>query len=227
MRNYLLLILTVIVFAGCDKIGDTIALTPGKATLVFPAKDALCTVGTNVTATQSTVTFSWNASENTAGYQLTIKNLISGTVTNQLATTNQLAVTLANNTPYSWYVKSVSVTSPDGVKSDEWRFYNAGLGVVSYLPFPATMVAPYYGQPVTAVSGKVTLSWTGSDVDNDIAGYKVNFGTAVTPALLVENQTTTTLSVDVISGKTYYWQIVTKDAVGNTSNSEIYKFTVN
>lgn len=228
MRSSILLFAMMMLFASCIKKNNNDNTPAGKAILVFPAKDALCTTGSNITATESTVTFSWNTSDHTDSYQLTITNLITKVVITKTTTNNQLAITLPANAPYSWYLKSVSTASPDGVKSDEWRFYNAGLGIASYAPFPATMVAPTYNQAVTATAGKVTLSWTGNDVDNDINYYTVYCDKNTTPGQQVlANSQATTYSMSVTSGSTYYWYVQTYDKQENMSKSEIFKFTVN
>ncbi len=80
-------------------------------------------------------------------------------------------------------------------------------------------------QSVTVVNGKVTLKWSGSDVDNDIVGYDVYFGETASPALLQNNVTSTVLDVNVSAGKTYYWKIITRDNQNNKSDSGIYQFT--
>jgi len=223
-RSFLLLVL---IFAGCTK-KSTVGPDPGKASLSFPAQNSACTTGTVLTNTQSSIVFTWAASENTDSYELDIKNLLTNTVTTQTAGINQLAVTLLRNTPYSWFVISKSSNTGVTTKSDVWKFYNAGLGTVSHPPFPADVVSPSLGQNVTATSGTVTLTWLGSSVDNNIVGYDVYFGTSSTPPLTQSNVTSMLLNgVAVTSGTTYYWKIVTKDALGNTSDSNIFQFKVN
>lgn len=225
MKNRIFLLL-VIVLASCAKKDP--ATSPEKAALVFPAQNAACTSGTVLSNTQSTIVFSWNSTANTDSYELDIKNLLTGTTSTQTSTTNQLSVTLLRNTPYSWFVISKSNSSATTTQSDTWKFYNAGQGVVSYAPFPATITAPTFGQNINASTGVVNLNWSGSDVDGDIAGYDVYFDTKATPALFKSGVTDMYLNnVIVISNTTYYWKVVTKDLQGNTSDSGVFQFKVN
>ena len=222
------LLFMIIFLASCSKDSAPTVVSPDKATLTFPAQNQLCTNGSVISTTQSSIIFTWNASANTDSYELDIKNLLTNTTATQTVTTNQATVTLLRNTPYSWFVVSKSVSTTATSQSDTWKFYNAGLGTISYAPFPAAIISPTYAQNVTASGGKLNLTWTGSDVDNDIVGYDVYLGTSATPALLQSNIANMFLNnVSVTSGTTYYWQVVTKDSQGNTSASDVYLFKVN
>jgi hypothetical protein len=217
----------IIMSASCKKGGGS-APDPGKAALSFPAQNSACTTGIILNNTQSSVAFTWAASDNTDSYEINIKNLLTNVVTTQTVSINQVAVTLLRNTPYSWYVVSKSGSSGTTTKSDIWKFYNAGLGTVSHPPFPADVVSPAFGSNITASAGTINLSWLGSDVDNDIAGYDVYFGTSTTPPLSQSNITNMFLNgITVTSGTTYYWKVVTKDALGNTADSGLFQFKVN
>ena len=229
MRKHILVTLITVttLIAGCGKKNDPAsAPDPGKAALTLPAQNAACATGTVISSTQSTIIFTWNSSANTDSYELDIKNLLTGTTTTQTSATNQLSVNLNRDTPYSWYVVSKSSTSTTATKSDVWKFYNAGVGTVSHPPFPADNLSPTFGQSVTA--GTVNLTWTGSDPDNDIAGYDVYFGTTPSPAISKSNITDKFVNgVTVTSGIVYYWKVITKDAAGNTSDSGTFQFKVN
>jgi hypothetical protein len=112
--------------------------------------------------------------------------------------------------------------------SDTWKFYNAGEAVTSYAPFPADMVTPKMAQRITPVAGKISLDWTGSDVDSDIANYDIYLGTTATPTLLKANQVDSALpDVTVTAGTTYYWKVITRDSKGNTSDSGVFIFYTN
>ncbi|MGY3212682.1 hypothetical protein [Mucilaginibacter sp. HD30] len=230
MRRFFLIIITAFI-TGCSGNGDKeqeIAPPPTKAVLIAPAQNELCTQGTVVSAAESTVTLQWNAASNAQGYELNIKDLEAGTTTSRLTTATQLSITLKRNTPYSWYVKSGSSLTTATAQSDVWKFYNAGPAAVNYAPFPADLIAPDLGQSITAVGGKIAISWAGNDVDNDIESYDVYLSDATTPALLTSGVTKNTLNdIAVVSGKQYYWKVVTKDKKGNKSESSINYFRVN
>ena len=202
---------------------------PTQATLSAPAQNAVCTSGTILSATQSTISFSWSASANTNSYNLVIKNLLTSDSTTQSTTQTQLAVNLQRNTPYSWHVVSVSTQTTLTAQSAVWKFYNSGPGVVTYAPFPAEITSPTFGQNVTATAGKINLTWIGSIVSPDvIANYDVYFGTTSSPAIMASAITNGFLNnVSVTSNTTYYWKVITRDANGDTSDSGLFQFSVN
>jgi hypothetical protein len=233
MKNLIYIsIISLFLLACAGKGGDpepeVVIPAPAKATLSFPAKDAVCTTGTVLSASQNSVTFTWNTASNTDSYDLILKNLITGVSTTQTTTAVQLTITLATNTPYSWSITSKSTASPTATQSEIWKFYSAGTGITSYPPFPADITAPVLGQNLNATNGKINLTWTGNDVDNDITGYDIYFGETTSPALLQGNVTNSFLNdVSITANKTYYWKVVTKDAAGNSSSSVLSQFKIN
>jgi hypothetical protein len=231
MRKNLTLIFLIAIFYSCGGAAggnkDTPAPAPAKVGLIAPAQNELCTQGTVTSSTQSTVTLKWNAAANAESYDVNIKDLDAGTTTTQTTTTTQADVSLKRNTAYSWAVTSKSTKNSTTAQSDFWKFYNSGPAATNYAPFPADLTTPSAGQKVSAVNGKVTLSWNGSDVDNDIASYNLYWGTTANVALLKNGVLLSSYDVDVTSGNTYYWKIITVDTKGNQSNSGIAQFSVN
>lgn len=223
----LLLLLAVFITSCGGKHNDPAIINPTASLLIFPDKDAACIVGANVSATQSTVSFIWQSAATADTYDITIKDLISGNTITKSSTSAKLNVVLALNTPYSWFVTSKVNGNSNTVKSDTWRFYNSGPGVSAYAPFPAEIVSPIADQKINAVSGSLTLTWSGKDIDNDIVDYDVYFGSSATPTLLKANITDSKLVVPVTSKQTYYWKIITRDSKNNTSDSGLFKFSVN
>ena len=205
------------------------ASAPVQAILVAPASNAPCTEGQVVSATVSTVQFSWNAAAHTESYEVYVKNLLTNTTSTHSTTATQLSVSLNRGTPYSWYVVSKSGKIATTAQSNTWKFYNAGEGTVSYAPYPADQLVPLTGTSVTAVNGKISLSWVGEDADNDITAYDVYLGTAATNMLKIKEGVTTSVANDIAvsSGSTYYWKVNTKDSKGNTSSTEVHNFKVN
>lgn len=224
MKKLSIIITLAVLITGCIP-GNNPEPAPGKATLIAPAKDEICTVGNIVSPTESTVTLQWKEADNTESYEVTVKNLESGLKTTETTTNTQLPVTLTRGTPYSWNVISKSTKSTETATSDTWKFYNAGPAVTSYAPFPADILVPSPGQVITA-SGSVTLRWSGSDPDNDLVSYDVYFGTTAQPPLLKSGLTDQNLDVVTKSGDTYYWKIITFDAKGNQSDSGVFQFKV-
>lgn len=193
--------------------------------LVFPYEGSLCNEGINLTPTESTVFFEWEANEDADGYTLIIENLTSAEIITTKTTEIKMAITIKRSTPYSWYVVSDSGALVEDEKSETWQFYNAAPGVEFYAPFPASINTPAMAASVPTAAN-VILNWTGSDVDNDIASYDVYFGTNSPPALHTSDVTTSELSVSIISGTIYYWKVITKDEEGNSSDSGVYQFKV-
>lgn len=232
MKNLRLAIVSLFFFS-CGKGNDPEPVNPqpevkpAAALLNLPLNNELCTSGVIVSATESTISFSWKASENTETYELSVKNLESGTTASTIVTQPAASMTLKRNTPFSWYVTSKTTKSNASAKSETWKFYNQGNGTSSYAPFPAEIVSPTMGESITVSSGKVKLIWSGADPDNDILNYDIYFGISTTPGLIKAGLKETQLSdIAVTSGISYYWQVISRDVKGNTSESGIYQFKV-
>lgn len=207
---------------------------PGKAAQLTPANNEPCIVGTNVTSTQSNVTFTWSAGAHTDSYEVHIKNLVNNDVTVLLTANLTLNATLALSTPYSWYIVSTSKKSTQIAQSDTWKFYNSGPGVAFYPPYPAEAVYPLVNQtlsfPVGAGSGNLTIKWKATAGSSPIKGYTLYFNNLLynltTPNAQMVQTTTNSATVTASAGTTYYWEVVTTDAAGNTSTSQVYSFYI-
>lgn len=202
--------------------------TTTKATLLAPAKNEVCYAGVVLSSTASQVTFKWAAGQSVESYTIEVKNLNTGNyfVQPQL-TTNQTEMVLERNTPYSWSIETKSKNNNGEIfESEVWKFFNAGEGVTRYAPYPAEPVFPAKKQSVPLSAGKVTLSWNADDPDWDLVSYDVYLGTTTSPVLLLSKYTSNTYRVTVGSGSKYYWKIVSRDSYGNTSESDIFEFTV-
>ena len=195
------------------------------ASLIFPDNNTECNEGTVINENQSSVTFRWSNAQNTDSYDLTLRNLNTNATSVTSANTNQADITIQRGTPYEWFVTSKSNSTSTTANSATWRFYNQGPGIENYAPFPATAVNPARGAALSN-GGTVTLEWAGSDVDNDITDYEVLFGTDPEPVNSLGTTTDTTLDADTTSGQVYYWQVITNDSAGNSSESEIFEFQV-
>lgn len=222
--KYLIAVLLTLGLFSCKKATPL----PGRVMLLSPLSAAACTTGKKVSATESTVFFTWSFASHTDTYIVYIKNLLTNMITTRQTLTDTISIRLLVNTPYSWYVQSSQAESTSTSKSDTWKFYNAGSGSLSYPPFPATIASPGFGQRLTATNNSVTLAWAGSSASNNIAGYDVYIGTSSTPVLYKSGVTDTSITgVPVVSGSVYYWKIITRDQLGNTSDSGVSEFMVN
>ena len=203
--------------------------TPGKSVLIGPANARTCEEGTNITATQSTVAFSWNSTSDTESYELRITNLNTSEVVTQTGiTTTSATATLTRGIPYSWSITSKNKGATTTV-SDIWKFYLAGVGVTNYAPFPAAAVSPLPGTTVTPTNGKVTLTWDTSDVDGGTLTHTLYLDTVdgkQTPLAANSNLTVKTKEVSVAANTVYYWRVATSDGT-NTATSIVYSFKTN
>ncbi|MBC2837700.1 hypothetical protein [Robiginitalea sp. SC105] len=230
--NFLLPLGTCLLLAACGG-GDSgggepepePVPSPSAATLVFPENDSECTEGELLNENRSRVLFQWTASAGTDSYQVNLKNLNTGGTTISNSSENQIEIVLLRGVPYEWFVISRATGTPETASSPVWRFYNAGPGIENYAPFPAQAVSPARGINLAATPS-VTLEWSASDIDGDIASYSVYFGTDPEPPLLEEGLTEPTLEVAVSSGQTYYWRVETIDSAGNVTVSELFEFRV-
>lgn len=199
---------------------------PKATTLIFPGDNTECNEGVVIDALTSRVTFQWNASEDTDSYQVNLRNISTNASATSTVSTEEAAITLDRGTPYEWFVTSKATGTNVTADSPKFKFYNQGPGIENYAPFPAEVLSPTRGADVTNSAGAVTLEWKGTDIDNDIASYEVFFGTTESPTESLGTTTEETFDVTVSSGTIYYWRIVITDSQGNTSQSEVFEFTV-
>lgn len=224
----IILLAQLIISCGGDSGGNTPTTTPapGKSVLIAPVNAKTCEDGTNSTATQSTVAFSWNATSDTQSYDLNITNLNTQAVVTQTGLTATTAsAVLTRGVPYSWSVTSRNKGTTTAT-SDVWKFYLAGNGVTNYAPFPAAAIAPEPGATAVPSNGKVTLSWDSSDVEASALTYTLYFDTVdgkQTPLTANTSLTAKTKEVTVASNTVYYWRVVTSDGA-NVSTSVVYTF---
>jgi hypothetical protein len=221
-------IFLLLMIASCSSHHDKTTLPgppPEAAVLVLPAQSSICVNGTALSAIQSNVLFQWKKAANTDTYLLTVKNLVTGISQTQSTSTEQATLSLARNMPFTWTLTCQSTHNTQTAVSDSWKFYNAGDGITSYAPFPADQLSPGLGDYADA--GTISLTWAGSDPDNDISFYDVYFGTTVAPPLLQKGLVTNSTSVTIISKTKYYWKVVTHDSPGNSSESETITFNSN
>lgn len=195
------------------------------AALSAPANNSECTTGTEVSSTESKVTFQWAEAPETETYFLYIKNLETGGQFLQhnagAATSHEL--TLLKGKPYAWYV-SAKKTGGNTETSATWKFYNAGDAITNYAPFPAEVVFPAMSETVSGPA--ITLAWEGGDVDGDIDTYMVYMDTDNASTLKGTVSAPSMPNVAVVSGQTYYWKVVSIDEGGNESTSPTFQFKV-
>lgn len=199
--------------------------TPQAATLIFPENNSTCVEGVVLGPNDNQLTFQWSAGQNADSYTLVVKNLSTLVEIQKESATNSASMLLKRGTPYQWYVVSKSKATTTTASSPIWKFFNAGEGITNYAPFPADAVFPARGAKLQS-AGAITLEWLGADVDDDITGYEVFVDTAADFSIDPVETTEPTLEITVESGLTYYWKVVSLDAAGNSSTSEVFEFSV-
>jgi hypothetical protein len=233
MKNkvHIIIVLSIGILLSCGKGDDdpepmASVFPPNESVLIFPNNNEECNTGESVNENLSKVEFRWNASDNTTGYTIFVKNLFSD-VENSFNTQNRgIELNISKNTPYKWWVISKSNTTQETAKSAEWKFYNSGDGTVTYAPFPAELVAPLMDAEISETT--VTLEWKGSDVDDDIEEYEVFLDTELPPAKKLTPVSVEKVENEIVSpSTTYYWYVISKDSQGNTSTSQTFQFKVN
>lgn len=231
-KSLIYFILSLVVLnTACSK-EDNENSTPelGELYLASPLDNSTCE-GTSISSTKCEVTLTWEPTTDTDSYTLTVTNLETNKVVlikNSIETTSY-KLTLDKNVPFSWTVSSFDSSLRKINSSLVWKFYaSAGESVANYAPFPAELIAPIQDKIVTAVDGKITLKWMGSDTDSNQLKYTVYLDKVdgkQTPVANLTNIVEMQTSIAVTSG-VYYWRVKTSD--GNSSSfSQVVSFTVN
>lgn len=221
MKALKILLVCTLLAVGCKKDPPS---PPGKATLLSPAKNSECSPIDSDSGNTNLVQFSWQAASHTNSYELQVNELNSGTT--QMKTTTALSeiLAIAKGTPFSWSVTTKNNAVTKTTKSETWFFFSPGTET-SYAPFPVEVLRPSGPKAFRDINGEITLEWAGSDLDDDIDGYELYFGTVDNPALL-SSLTANEMSAKVaaITKTIYYWRVVTKDKEGNTSSTGVLSF---
>ena len=225
MRKFLILTAGLLL-TGCSK--DDTPKVPGAVSLVFPENNSECIAGISRSETTSEVEFVWQAAAHATRYELTVTRIGSGIFENVTTSNTRTSLVIDKGAPYSWQVTARNSSGEEGPPSASWQFYNAG-SETTYPPFPAVIKSPGSGESITPdKSGEVLLLWSGADADADLAEFEVHFGTSAQSLVLQATLTSgqTSYPVPVVSGTIYFWEILSRDAEGNTSRSGIYSFRV-
>lgn len=232
MKNTLKIIgfLLATAFVGCETENNE-DVTPANAVLISPLKNQSCELGIKGVNNTSRLLFQWERAKNAQSYDLVVTNLETGKnyITYTDIYDNFKELILINDIPYSWKVISKNINSEKVGTSESWKFYFVGEPRTNYAPFPANILGPKQAAQVTATAGKVTLSWQGSDPDTNDLKYTIFIDTidglqAATESL--KNISSSSVPVDVVSGKTYFWRVQTSDGL-ISSFSPVYSFKVN
>lgn len=220
---YITAVFLLIVACGADPIP-----VPEAAVLQGPENLNTCTTASSVNSTQSRVTLSWLEANNAESYDVIVRNETTGVeLSNNDIIIFETSFVLDKGAPFSWWVISKSAATSETTKSSVWSFYLEGVETPTYIPFPASLLEPANEAVVDlASSTSYTFEWQGNDLDDDIDYYDLRLGTdANNLATVASNISGTSTSATLQSGATYYWQVITVDSQGSSSESVVGAFT--
>lgn len=199
--------------------------------LVNPLNNEICEQGINTNENRSRVFFEWEMAENAQSYDLVVNDLESGEnfITYEEIYDTRKELELIHNRAYEWYVISKHSESDDTGISPTWNFFFVGEPRENYAPFPANIISPEFGNVIQSMDGNVSLQWEASDPDQDTLSFTIfidEIDGMQTPDESLTNIQSTSIDVQLESGKNYYWRVRSSD--GNSSSySQIYTFTLN
>lgn len=226
MRVVCVVFLSLSLFFGCSK--DRGPSVPRQVTLLYPENNSECITGVSLSENTSEVTFLWEASKPAAEYRIEIFQLGKGLFDRTVTIVPEVSFLLDKGKAYSWQVTAFNALGEGSPVSESWQFYNSG-AQRSYPPFPAVLQAPVSGASVYPdANGAITFRWSSADADNDLTEIEIFIGTdteSMHSASFMTSQQTS-FSVVLDSGIRYFWEVLCRDAQGNTSRSGVYDFRV-
>ncbi|MCL6265073.1 fibronectin type III domain-containing protein [Flagellimonas myxillae] len=184
----------------------------GEVQLLLPINNQEC-LGVDLPNGKIRVSFDWEDVDGVATYELEYEDTVSQETFAASSPTSGLELELEPGTLYAWKV-TVSDDFGNSKTSETFNFYTEGLAEENHVPFPAEIDLIDHGD------GTATLSWTGTDLDDDIAYYDVYFSNQDPPSQLLSNTTEQSTTVSMQDGITYFINIRTVDENGNYSDSK-------
>ena len=229
MKKYIFIIAVSTLIWSCGGSGGDEPTPPPPAENKAPSTPTLVAPTNNLLCINNSVEFRWNASTDPEGnaitYQIDISkdNQFSTIAHTFYETSTVKTVSLEKGVAYYWRVKATDIKNASSSYTSTNQFYTEGVGQQNHIPFIPVLVKPVLNSTVTETTA--TLEWTATDVDNDLLKFDVYFGKDKSPALVVENQSGLTYSVNNLESSTYYyWKIVVKDDKGGISIGQVWSF---
>lgn len=223
----LLLLLLFSCTAEENEVPTTEVDNPEAAILEYPVNNSRCTEGENTTGDNTEIGFQWEPGDFTTSYKLFIVNLLTQAEQSFTTAENFYPVILERGTPYSWWVISYNPDTPEGTKSSTGKFYTTGDGITNYAPFAADLLAPSNGAAFAENTGRVKLEWQAEDVDGEELTYELYLSKNKDLSEAVHKSLSGNFYETNVEKKvTYYWKIIAKDPVGNTSGSDVSSFSI-
>jgi len=233
MRKLLFIIVLSTLLPSCGGGGsDDPAPTPTPTPTVnkAPSAPTQSAPTNNLLCIDNTVSFQWTASSDpdgdTVSYEMQIAtdNQFTQNLQTNTNSSTSTSVSLEKGIAYYWRVRGKDSKGATSSYSSTFNFYTEGNGESNHLPFSPAAVKPLLNS--IEQESSTTLEWTASDVDtNDTLTFDVYFGTVNPPTTKIsENQSATTISVDLNSSTDYYWKIVVKDDKDGITIGQVWGF---
>ena len=210
---------------GDEPIAEPQNLAPSIPNLISPTNGKVCI--------DNTVIFEWETAtdpeKEVITYQIEIAkdNQFTQLVKSAESSTISQSIPLDKGITYYWRVKATDSKKLSSKYSSTFNFYTEASITANHLPSLPTLVLPAFGSAVNA--GTTTLQWSATDSDpSDILTYDVYFGLDNPPtAKVVDNKTSTSVDVQTVALKRYYWKVVAKDNKGGQTIGQVWNFKTN
>ena len=230
MKLLKLILLFVLFFSffSCkksDSMDDTFE-NPGAleaSMLISPINNEPCNQG-NVLENNSysRVAFQWNSVENADMYTLEVENLENNSIEKIITDNTKAELNLKRGVSYRWKIVSKQNLENRTSISDAWQFENAATGTETHIPNPAELISPEFN--ATTTNASVVLTWSATDIDQDLVEYEVYIGTSEASMIQQSSLDIPELNITLEANTNYFWKVHAIDANENTSISSIFKF---
>ncbi|GAA4279151.1 fibronectin type III domain-containing protein [Aquimarina mytili] len=229
MKHIYIIFLSALMLLSCNADDEFVIsrnplvpnIEPTTPSLVFPTNNLVCT--------NFNLQFDWNASRDINGdalsYVIEVATDINFTTILFTAITSQTThpFTLEKGVAYYWRVKARDTEGKESIYSATQTFFTEPEAGINNIPFVPTVVSPLVRATVTGPN--ITLDWDAADADNDPLSYDLYFGDTNPPELFVENSTSSSLDVNVLTNTEYYWRVVAKDNKQGVTIGQVWSFT--
>jgi len=191
------------------------------SSLKYPTNNLLCI--------NNTLDFEWEKATDPDGdnlsyiIEIAADNTFSSLIHNYTVSATSRTITLDKGEAFYWRVKAKDPKGLTSEYSSIFQFYTEGIGEENHLPFSPAITSP--SLEGTVQGSTVDLKWTASDVDNDPLTFDILFDTSNPPVTKVgDNQSDTSLTVNLAANTKYYWQVIVKDDKGGQTLGQIWSF---
>lgn len=225
MKRIILLYSIVLTITSCgiDSESVDVYVDEKSIELVYPESGTEVRQGNPIADGQSELVLKWKDLNEAMNYQLHLIEMPNSKTSIVDSDTTETSVVLKNGTLYKWFISVPTTRRFSEIASFKYVGPESG----SLAPMPATAISPISGASISSTSTTVNLRWNSEDPDDNIIGYDLFFGEQSNPPLLFSDVEENNMNgIPVEEGKVYYWKIITKDANGNESISDIFNFSV-